>query len=148
VNRQYSANRAVFDFNYESPGCFGGDGSLDRSLSNADSIAVGDSIDFSLLRLSDLPPDYYDVYYAGWELYDEEPSYSVCIHHPYGDVKKISYDFQAPSSPEDLNDIPNSDLRDYYYFSYWWIKEWDIGSTEGGSSGSPLFNASQRVMEC
>lgn len=146
VNQEYYANRSVFDFNYESPGCFGGDGSLDMSVSNSDSIAVGDSIDFSLLKLSALPPDYYDVYYAGWELFNEQPSYSVCIHHPYGDVKKISYDFQAPSVPEDLDDIPNSDLRDYFYFSYWWIKEWDIGSTEGGSSGSPLFNARQRVM--
>ena len=41
---------------------------------------------------------------------------------------------------------PIRDLDDYYYFSFWWIRGWDIGSTEGGSSGAPLFNAGQRVI--
>jgi len=146
VNNEYYADRSLFDFNYESPGCFGGIGSLERSVSISDIIAVGDSIDFSLLKLSETPPESYDVYYAGWELFNEQPSYTSCIHHPNGDVKKISFDFQAPSQPADLTEIPDSDLRDYFYYSYWWIREWNIGSTEGGSSGSPLFNAGQRVI--
>jgi hypothetical protein len=37
-------------------------------------------------------------------------------------------------------------LEDYYYFSYWWVKRWDVGSTEGGSSGGPLFNHARMVI--
>ncbi|HER09112.1 MAG TPA: T9SS type A sorting domain-containing protein [Bacteroides sp.] len=146
INRTYYADRSVFVFNYESPECFGGDGSTAMSISGCDTMAVGDSIDFSLVRLSVSPPDSFDVYYAGWDLDNYQPSTTTTIHHPEGDVKKISKDYQPVSIVEKASDIPQGDLRDYYYFSYWWIRQWDEGSTEGGSSGSPLFNAEKRMI--
>ena len=30
--------------------------------------------------------------------------------------------------------------------SYWWIKKWDIGTTEPGSSGGPLFNEANLMI--
>ncbi len=146
INRTYYAERSVFVFNYESPGCFAGDGSVEMSISGCDTVAVGDSIDFSLVRLSVSPPDSFDVFYAGWDLSNVQPSPTVTIHHPEGDVKKISKDYQAVSVVEEAGDIPQGDLRDYYYFSYWWIRQWDEGSTEGGSSGAPLFNSQKRMI--
>jgi len=61
-------------------------------------------------------------------------------------VKKISIDEDAPYIPSQPGDVPYSGLEDYHYFSYWWIKRWDVGSTEGGSSGGPLFNQAHRVI--
>jgi lysyl endopeptidase len=146
LNEQYYADRTVFQFSYESPSCFGGDGPLDMSISGAELIAVGDSIDFSLVKLSLVPPDSFDVYYAGWDRSDVQNSGTKTIHHPEGDVKKISSDYDDPSIPTKPGDVPSSDLNDYHYFSYWWIKRWNEGSTEGGSSGGPLFNADQRLI--
>ena len=44
------------------------------------------------------------------------------------------------------SDVPYNGLDDYHYFSYWWVRQWDVGSTEGGSSGAPLFNKALRVI--
>ena len=145
INKSYYSDRSVFAFNYENGSCFGNDASPSMSISGSDVISVGDSIDFSLVKLSEQPPDAFDVYYAGWELSNDQTPWSSAIHHPWGDTKKISFDFDPPATPSNINDVP-SDLRDYYFFTFWWIKEWDIGSTERGSSGSPLFNADKRVI--
>ncbi len=146
INKPYYADRSVFVFNYESASCFGGDGSVAMSISGSDTLAVGDSIDFSLVRLSVPPPDSFDVYYAGWDLNNDQTSGNTTIHHPEGDVKKVSFDFDAADTLKEPDDIPPGDLRDYHYFSYWWIRQWDIGTTEGGSSGSPLFNSGKRMI--
>ena len=146
INKQYYADRTVFQFNYESPTCFGPDGPLDMSISGAELIAAGDSIDFSLVKLSLAPPADYEAYYAGWNRSDFQTTATKTIHHPWGDVKKISSDYQAPSRPVQPGDVPYSDLDDYHYFSFWWIRGWDEGSTEGGSSGCPLFNGDQKII--
>lgn len=146
LNSQYYADRTVFQFNYESASCFGEDGPLDMSISAADQLTHGDSIDFSLLELSSIPPPSFDAYYAGWDRTQFQTTSSVTIHHPFGDVKKVSIDEQAPSIPAQASDVPYSGLEDYHYYSYWWVKRWETGSTEGGSSGGPLFNQARRVI--
>ncbi|MFH0756091.1 MAG: T9SS type A sorting domain-containing protein [Bacteroidota bacterium] len=144
IDQNVIAQRTVFEFNYESPSCFGEDGPLDMSISGAELLASGDSIDFCLVRLSVTPPDAYNACYAGWDLEESQTTGSTTIHHPQGDVKKISFDFRAPSSttrPEDVD----PEFVDYLYYSFWWIRKWDVGSTEPGSSGSPLINEDKKV---
>jgi len=145
IDHTVLAAASVFEFNYESPGCFGGDGLLDQSISGSDLLAVGDSIDFSLVRLSAPPPGSFNPYLAGWDLGATQQAGSVAIHHPEGDVKKISFDLEAPSSITDPEDL-HPDFSEYLYFSFWWIRQWDTGSTEPGSSGSPLINPDGRVI--
>jgi lysyl endopeptidase len=140
------AERTVFQFNYESAECFGDDGPLNMSISASELMTVGDSIDFSLVKLSLEPPPSYGVYYAGWDRSDFQTTPGTTIHHPWGDVKKITFDEEIPSIPAQPGDVPYVDLEDYHYFSYWWIKRWEIGTTEGGSSGGPLFNTAGRVI--
>jgi hypothetical protein len=84
--------------------------------------------------------------YAGWDLTTPQSSSTVTIHHPWGDVKKITIDENFPFIPAKQGDVPYTDLETYHYFSYWWIKRWDLGSTQGGSSGSPLFNQAGKVI--
>jgi len=146
LNQQYYADRSVFQFNYESAECFGEDGPLNMSISGSEVITYGDSVDFSLIKLSNIPPASFGVYYAGWNRSDFQTSGTASIHHPFGDVKKISLDEQAPSIPAQPGDVPYSGLEDYHYFSYWRILQWEVGSTEGGSSGGPLFDQGRMVI--
>ena len=140
IDRDYYASRSVFDFAYESSSCFGGDTPIDWSLSGSELLAVGDSIDFSLVRLSVVPPDTFGARYAGWDL-GEPGKGTTVIHHPEGDVKKISFDADTPSVPDEIPSYP-----DLLAHSFWWVKQWDEGSTEPGSSGSPLFDNNHRVI--
>jgi lysyl endopeptidase len=146
LNLQEDVESSVFQFNYESPSCFGVDGPQDMSVSSGDLITFGDSIDFSLVRLSSKPPGSYGAVYAGWDRHAFQTGGSATIHHPYGDVKKISFDFDIPSIPAQQDDVPYPGLQPFHYDSFWWIRQWDVGSTEGGSSGAPLFNQAHLVI--
>ncbi len=131
------AANAVFVFQYESPYCHGPDGSVEKSMSGATLKATTGNLDFTLVQLTQVPPFTYNPYFAGWDNRNTPPSSSVCIHHPGGDVKKISIDQDAAVS---------SDYDVYDKDSFWKILQWDVGTTEGGSSGAPLFDASHRVV--
>ncbi|KAF9993346.1 hypothetical protein BGZ80_011202 [Entomortierella chlamydospora] len=64
----------------------------------------------------------------------------VGIHHPSGDTKKISF-FYNGSLPRSCWSECITD--DYFH---WQIPRWDLGTTEPGSSGSPLFDADKRIV--
>jgi hypothetical protein len=146
LNDAYYANRSVFLFNYESPECFGGNGPLNMSMSGSRLRTHGDSLDFSLVELLHTPPASFGVYYAGWDRRDDQTGGTAAIHHPNGDVKKVSIDEQIPDIPARPGDVPYLGLEEYHYYSFWWIRQWDVGSTEFGSSGGPLFNQARRVI--
>jgi len=134
------AENAVFYFNYESPTCNGSDGSTNQTISGA--ILHANSplakLDFSLVELSTRPPASYSAYYAGWDVHDVAATTSVCIHHPEGDVKKISTNANPVST---ANFGESFDLN-----SHWYITRWASGVTEGGSSGSPLFDQNHHIV--
>ncbi len=131
----------VFVFNYESPYCNGPDGSVEHSITGAQILSTTDSIDFILLKLDEPPPWYFHPYYAGWTTSVSYPPEGITIHHPLGDVKKISKD-------EDLITITDysEEWPEYLRNSFWWIQRWDQGATEPGSSGSPLFDTNNRII--
>ncbi len=96
--------------------------------------------DMVLLELDDLPSPEFGVYYAGWDRSLVDPAGSAVIHHPNTDVKRISFDFDRATTTKHLSDEPllhGNHLR---------IGQWEVGSTEGGSSGAPLFNRQKRVV--
>lgn len=142
VDSKTRAQNTVFVFNYESPSCGGPDGSVSQSVSGATLIATKNQdkgyLDFTLLRLSQAVPLSYQPYFAGWDSRNLIPQSVAGIHHPWGDVKKISVD----------NDASVKGSFDAWYDpdTFWKIGEWDLGTTEGGSSGSPLFDQHQRIV--
>jgi len=106
------------------------------TMSGAQLRASNDKSDFALVELFNEVPSSWDITFAGWDRSDNIPKYQIGIHHPNGDIMKICRD-DDPASKEMVN---NKDV--------WLIKGnsagsgngWDIGTTENGSSGSPLFN--------
>ena len=134
IEDQNQANTTIAVFNYESPFCDGlSDGSVSQSVSGAELKATNTKIDFSLVQLSKAPPMNYQPYYAGWNVLGTVPSRTVSIHHPSGDVKKISVDSDSPVT----GTLPGFGYDDNVF---WNILEWDLGTTELGSSGAPLFD--------
>jgi hypothetical protein len=139
------AQSTVFIFGYESELCDGTDGSVANSLASAQLLATSDSLDFTLLLLSEAPPDEYNPFYAGWSLSSSPPPSGICIHHPQGDVKKISFENNnVLTTYQTVN--PPSWLAESTPEAFWRIARWDVGTTEGGSSGSPLFDPNQRII--
>ncbi len=138
------AARTTAYFNYESPTCNGQDGPVSqvrtgfwvRAMKND---AVG-KVDFALLELKTTLPSIFNTQFAGWDASGRIPANSVTIHHPRGDVKKISFDNQPPTR----SSYPFA--GGYDAGSFWKIGNWDLGTTEGGSSGSPLYDHNQNVI--
>lgn len=123
-------------FNYESPGCENQDGPLDHTIQYTTLRASNSASDFALVELSEVPPAEYGVYYAGWSRINEPHESSVGIHHPRGDIKKISFDHD-PVTSTSWGSIPNT---------HWRVGNWEEGTTEPGSSGSPLYDPQQRIV--
>lgn len=137
-DKNENAEITLFDFNYESPFCVDVDGFDCQSISGATALASSASIDFMLVELSETPPAVFRPYYAGWNATGEVPSKAFTIHHPNGDVKKITYDEGVCDS------MTFSDS--FVTMSHWRIENWESGTTEGGSSGAGLFCGSGQQL--
>ncbi len=139
IDNQTRANNAIFYFNYESPTCGGPDGKNSFSISGSKLLATTNgNLDFSLLELSEPLPYYYHPYFAGWDKRNLIASSSYTIHHPLGDVKKISIENHP---------VETADYGDGYDFStHWLVPHWEVGTTERGSSGCALFDQNNRIV--
>lgn len=140
LSTQTSAEKTVFYFNYEYPNCDGtGIVTTNQFISGSDLIATSPlgKVDFTLLKIQQTIPEEYNVFYAGWDATGNTAKGSVCIHHPRGDVKKISID---------TNNYTTSSFFSYLKFSHWKISRWEKGTTESGSSGSGLFNMNKQII--
>jgi lysyl endopeptidase len=135
----------TFYWNYESPGC---DNPLTepgfQSTTGAIVVANAGGSDFALLRLTEDPliDAGMGLLYNGWDTGDP-PGGGVGIHHPDGDIKKISIDENTISS----NWFPLFWTGGGFSWPFThWVVDWETGGTEGGSSGSPLFDTNHRVI--
>ncbi len=130
----------VFMFNWQSSTCDNPTSSPSHDdLSGAVLRARDYESDFCLFEMNDVPPYTYNVYYSGWNNQDVPSASSVCIHHPSADIKKISFDDDASVSDYYLGNSSDD-------VSHWKVI-WDRNTTtEGGSSGSPLFNQNHKII--
>jgi hypothetical protein len=129
----------IFMFNYQSPGCPNVNGPTTNTVQGAIRRASNSASDFALLELTEAIPESYGVYYAGWSAVDEAAPEVTAIHHPSGDIKKISFELDPVVSDRYLG---NQGIAG----SHWKVTQWDEGTTEPGSSGSPIFDPQQRII--
>jgi hypothetical protein len=137
IQSESIANSALFYFDYESPYCKGPDGNSSKSVSGATLRSRGSQLDFSLLELLEPVPFLYHPYFAGWDITTNVPSNSYSIHHPLGDVKKISKE----NDPVTVASFGT----EFRQNTHWLVREWDTGTTEAGSSGGGLFDSDNRI---
>ena len=134
----------VFRFNWQAIDCPNpGASPTFQSLSGAVLRARRTPSDFCLVEITGglvngtVPLDY-NPYFSGWDNSGNIPTASVSIHHPSGDIKKISFDDAAPSISQGMGSSEANST---------WTVEWDRNTTtEGGSSGSPLFDQNRRII--
>ncbi len=126
----------IFMFNYQSAGCSNQDGPTYQTVQGSTLLANSSASDFGLVRLTETIPESYDVNYAGWSAENTPPLNPVGIHHPSGDIKKITFDY----------DTGISDGWSGNDGSHWRVADWEDGTTEPGSSGSPLYDANHRIV--
>ncbi len=138
IKNDKQAQSSVFLFNYESPYCASIDGDVSHSLSGSSLKASFDSLDFALVRLNNTPAANYRPYLLGWNRKNIAPSSSISIHHPLGDIKKISID-NDPAITAKFN-------TSYLSNGFWKILRWDYGVTEEGSSGGPLLDQNKQLI--
>lgn len=147
INPDYAqiAGTIVTFFNYESPFCSNViRGTEELSMASALFRAVNEKTDMILLELLETPLDYYQPYYAGWNAEDSSEAPYTNIHHPGGAMKRVNL------TTASLKLVSYSmTVGGAYGFnpdSHWHVDFWDTGSTAGGSSGSPLFDAKNRIV--
>ncbi|MFZ4455145.1 MAG: trypsin-like peptidase domain-containing protein [Bacteroidales bacterium] len=138
------AQNTVIFFNYQNPSCQTTIiGSEEMSMASAELVANEKSLDLSLLKLMQKPPRYYRPYYAGWNADEPASQPYFGIHHPMSKTKKI-----ATSEKKIILSSYNSTDLGYTIESdiHWKIDTWLDGTTEGGSSGSPLFDSNKQLI--
>ncbi len=139
--RPADAPSVVVMWNHQRGGCGGsGKGSWKEFQTGAIFRASHRATDMVLLELDDPPAPAAAVYYAGWDRRDLDPEGVVAIHHPNTDVKRISFSTGPVDTTWHLVRWPVDGANHLR------VGRWDLGTTEGGSSGAPLFNSDRRVV--
>ena len=96
--------------------------------------------DFTLVELDDDPDPAFLVSFAGWDNRGLNASEAIAIHHPDTDEKRISFEYDPTTITSYLgNSVPGNGTHVR-------VIDWDLGTTEPGSSGSPLFDQDHRVI--
>ena len=140
ISSQAAASSLQTFWFYRTPSC------NSRLLSSASQTRAGGAQllhtqaipDMSLLQLNDKPPA--GAVFAAWDsnpLANRAPV--VGIHHPKGDLQKISFGSVVGTSACTVGDgyflcTPSAGMTEGFY-----RVQWSEGMTEGGSSGSGLF---------
>lgn len=135
----------VFRFRWESPAAQADCATAANSVNGPTNMNVNGGVlrasyspsDVTLSELNTAPDPAWGVYYNGWNRTDIPATSAVGIHHPSGDIKKISFEYEQLISTTFGGSPANS---------HWGVTQWDEGVTEPGSSGSPLFDQNHRTI--
>ena len=108
-----------------------GNGNLNQATTGGSIYRAGSgNSDFTLVELNNNPNPNYNVGFCGWDRRTVTPQDGIGIHHPNLEEKRISFENDTLSSQG----------------SFWRVNDWDGGTTEPGSSGSPIFSQDHRVV--
>jgi V8-like Glu-specific endopeptidase len=133
----------VFYFDYESASCTGSSSTSYTTLTGCSLKALDTSYsdkgsDFCLLLMHNTPT--FNTYWCGWSRETTASQNGVGIHHPNGDIKKIStYNTALVSDTYQIN-------AQTHWKVLWKQTTNGYGVTEQGSSGSALFNSNGLVV--
>jgi lysyl endopeptidase len=142
ISDQAEADRAIFTFNHDDVNCDGNLPASATSLFGGVLRAHSYEHDFALIEMNDHVPLGFHPYFSGWNISHTQFDQVSCIHHPLAEPKKVSVqNQQIVTSDFVVEGKPNRAAN-----AFWHVKDWDVGYTERGSSGAPLFNKQQQVI--
>lgn len=140
-----------FKFNYESTSCNANLLGTTIWFSGATLRSSFTDTDFALLELMDPISSLPNMSYAGWDRSGTLGANTTILHHPDGDLKKITFDAAAP--------IVSTEERTFFGSSLFTIPSGnaleislsdgiggDFGNAEGGSSGAAYFDSNKRIV--
>jgi len=148
-----NAENWTFRFQYKTPTCNGGEPhpSIYYSFQQATFRAGWFDTDFVLLEMNQRPGTNVDtgIRYLGWDRAVAALTSGATIHHPVGDVMKISVINNAAQS--NFAQIAwtlcvNPLRQNFSPANTHWNVTLNQGTAQGGSSGGPLFNQDRRVV--
>jgi hypothetical protein len=142
ISRDESSIVVRFGWKSDQPDCGttapSGDGPKMMIMTGMEWVASNGVSDMNLLLLNNEIPAEWDRVFAGWDHSGIAPPYAFSIHHPRGDIMKVSREDDSPLST--TNDGVQS----------WEIQSqtggWELGTTEPGSSGAPLFDPQGSII--
>lgn len=140
--RASNAASLVVYWNYQNSTCGGNDARKNTFQTGSQFLAASSKSDFTLVRLNQEPDVAWNVQYAGWDRSGVDATKLTGIHHPSTDQKAISHGFD----PSTLTTYLGSQVLSSKDATHVRVQKWDEGTTEPGSSGSPLFDQNHRVI--
>ncbi|MBK8921142.1 MAG: carboxypeptidase regulatory-like domain-containing protein [Saprospirales bacterium] len=136
-----------FDFGYEAPTCANPAAEpAPKSVLGCERMAYRHETDFLLLKLNQIPGSY-NLYFNGWNRSAATNALvqtSAFIHHPNGDIQKISKDNNPATIFAQIINW-GSGFGSTPANSHWAVVP-DEGIYQPGSSGSPLFDQNKRIV--
>jgi PKD repeat protein len=139
-------NQWIFYFNYQAATCNGSGSSYNSTTgcqlrANDPSFADAGS-DFYLVEFNNSVPASFDAFFNGWNRTNsaDDAGSGVGVHHPAGDIKKVST-YDTPLAPSTYwNGLPS-------HWKLLWAQTLNGKSImQGGSSGSPIFDSNGLIM--
>lgn len=138
ASMEHLAKTVVAFFNYASPTCSGEvRGTEEQSVAGATLVGVEPTSDAIMIKLNSAPPRDYSPYYCGWNAGEAPQGQFTNIHHPRVLPKRIGVCNRAIRIGTTDGGSPRCPFEKQ---RHWVIPGWDIGTTQPGSSGSPLFD--------
>ncbi len=149
LSTQSDANSVVAYWKYESPSCRVVGSSQNGQVTPL-SVAIqqtgGTTLrathqpsDTTLLEFNSAIANNADPFWDGWDRTETGKSSAIVVHHPQGDEKRISFENNALTT----SDVQQQGLPG---INHWRVADWDLGTTEQGSSGSGLLSAEKRII--
>ena len=128
-----------FVFEYQTSTCESTTGSYNKYAIGGEVMARDDDSDFMLLKITgDINNNYKpNIFLAGWDRSDNIPTIGAALHHPGGDYKKFS-------KPRVISSGTGGYTK--FWRVGWLLDPNNKGTTEPGSSGSPLINGEGYIV--
>jgi PKD repeat protein len=143
IHSEASANSLVLYFNYENDTCDGSVIQNNQTISGATLLSNNSNVDVSLLELKEIPDQSYHPYYAGWDRSGSNPGVATGIHHPKGLYKCIAQsNLKSSIYPYSITWDDGTISRSRTH----WEVSFTDGTTDNGSSGSPIFDNKKHIF--
>ncbi|MEI2678854.1 MAG: hypothetical protein V9G29_13895 [Burkholderiaceae bacterium] len=136
VSTNAVAGTMTFYWNYQSTQCATNTGaSMAQNQSGATLRMTRANVDTTLVQLTSVPAAEFNVFYSGWDATGTTPAGTIGIHHPSGDVKKITEDANGISTMNNCIGTGGGTTNTHWRTG----APYTQGTTEGGSSGSGIW---------